>query len=528
MRGVCGRAERRPAAMVAAARRPMAILTAAMGANSVMNVLLLHPEFPDTFWSFKHALRFIRKRASLPPLGLLTVAAMLPPTWSLRLIDLNVRPLRDRDLAWADLVCIGAMIAQRDSAEVVIARCRAAGKAIVAGGPLFTSAHAEFPHVDHFVLNEAELTLPDFLRDFAAGCARRIYTAPQFADMRQSPTPRWELAELNRYGSMSVQFSRGCPFDCEFCDVTAKFGHSPRTKSADQIVAELDALYVRGWRGPVFFVDDNLIGNKRVLKTELLPALIAWQRRPHGGFPFYTEASINLADDAEMMGMMRDAGFDTVFVGIETPDATALAECNKRQNVGRDLIADVKKIQRAGMQVQGGFIVGFDTDTPAIFQRQIEFIQRSGIVTAMVGLLNALPDTKLYARLKREGRLVGQSSGNNVDGTVNFRPRMPVPQLLAGYKTILKRIYAPRAYYARVRTFLREYRAPRITAPLSWRHAFAVALSSVRLGIFGRERFLYWRLLVWTLFHRPALLQLAVTLAIYGHHFRRCCKFVEA
>jgi radical SAM superfamily enzyme YgiQ (UPF0313 family) len=493
-----------------------------------LQVLLVYPEFPDTFWSFKHALKFIRKRASLPPLGLLTVAAMLPRAWQLKLVDLNVRALRERDLAWADVVCISAMIAQRPSAQQVIARCRAAGKTIIAGGPLFTSAHAEFPEVDHFVLNEAEVTLPEFLRDFARGTARRVYSSAGFAALSETPVPRWELAEVRRYGSMSVQYSRGCPFDCEFCDVTAKFGHAPRTKTAGQIIAELDALADAGWRGPVFFVDDNLIGNKRALKADLLPALIAWQRRRRSRFPFYTEASINLADDAELMRLMADAGFDTVFIGIETPDAAALAECNKRQNQGRDLIADVKRIQGAGLQVQGGFIVGFDTDAPSIFQRQVDFIQKSGIVTAMVGLLNALPDTKLHARLQREGRLRGDSTGNNVDGTMNFSPRMPAAQLLEGYKSILRRIYAPRPYYQRVRTFLRAYRRPRVSAPLSWRHGVALALSSVRLGVIGRERFQYWRLMLWTLFHRPALLQLAVTLSIYGHHFRKCCDAIGA
>ncbi len=492
-----------------------------------MNALLLYPEFPDTFWSFKHALKFIRKRASLPPLGLLTVAALLPREWKLRLVDVNVRRLKDAELAWADVVCIGAMIAQKASATELIARCRAAGKIVIAGGPLFTSAADEFPDVDHFVLNEAELTLPEFLADFAQGRARRVYATPAFAEIRSSPVPRWDLAKLRDYGSMAVQFSRGCPFDCEFCDVTAKFGHAPRTKSAPQIIAELEGLHAHGWRGPVFFVDDNLIGNKRVLRTELLPALITWQRERRSRFPLYTEASINLADDPELMNLMSEAGFDTVFVGIETPDAGSLAECNKRQNTGRDLIADVKRIQRAGLQVQGGFIVGFDHDGPSIFQRQVEFIQKSGIVTAMVGLLNALPDTKLHARLKREGRLLATSTGNNVDGTVNFVPRMPTTELVAGYMTILRRIYAPKPYYQRVRTFLREYRRPRITAPVHWRHAMALALSSVRLGVIGRERIQYWRLMLWTILHRPALLQLAVTLAIYGHHFRRCCALIR-
>lgn len=489
-----------------------------------MKVLLVHPEFPDTFWSFKHALKFIRKRAALPPLGLLTVAALLPRDWELRLADLNTGPLKDRDLEWPDLVFVGAMIAQRASVVKLIARCRAAGKTVVGGGPLFTSAHEEFPEVDHFVLNEAELTLPGFLADLEAGRAKRIYTTSAFADIRKSPVPRWDLASVHSYGSLSLQFSRGCPFDCEFCDVTAKFGHRPRTKSASQVLAELDRLSDLGWQGSVFFVDDNLIGNKQQLKKELLPALIGWQKTKSKRFPFYTEASINLADDEELMSLMAEAGFDTVFVGIETPDEASLAECNKRQNQKRDMIADIKRMQRHGLQVQGGFIVGFDSDEPGIFQRQVEFIQKSGIVTAMVGLLNALPGTRLYERLKGEGRLLGRTSGNNADGTTNFASTMPAEQLFEGYRMILRRIYSPGPYYERIRTLLREYRRPLVLAPFNWRSGLALALSSVRLGVIGRERFQYWRLLFWTLFHRPALLDLAITLSIYGYHFRRCSK----
>jgi radical SAM superfamily enzyme YgiQ (UPF0313 family) len=488
-----------------------------------LNALLVYPEFPDTFWSFKHALKFVWRRASLPPLGLLTVAAMLPRSWRIRLVDLNVRPLTGRDLEWADLVFISAMIVQRPSVEALLARCRAAGKTVVGGGPLFTSAQGDFPTVGHFVLNEGEITLPGFLADWEHGSARRVYATDQFADIRLSPAPQWGLLDLRRYGSMAVQYSRGCPFDCEFCDVTAKFGHRPRVKSAEQIVEELDGLHRSGWRGAVFFVDDNLIGNKHALKTDLLPALIEGQRGRRWRFHFYTEASINLADDGDLMRLMAEAGFDTVFIGIETPSAEALAECNKRQNQDRDLVADVKRIQRAGLQVQGGFIVGFDSDGPGIFQRQVEFIQKSGIVTAMVGLLNALPGTRLYARLQREGRLMGRTSGDNADGTMNFVPRMPAEQLVEGYRTILRHIYAPGPYYQRVRTFLREYRRPRIAAPLSWRHGLAVGWSGVRLGMVGRERFQFWRLLGWTAFHRPRLLPFAVTFAIYGHHFRKCC-----
>jgi radical SAM superfamily enzyme YgiQ (UPF0313 family) len=488
-----------------------------------MNVLLLYPEFPDTFWSFKHALKFIRKKASLPPLGLLTVAAMLPADWPKRLVDVNVRKLRQTDLDWADVVFISAMIAQRDSARDLAARCRAAGKTIVAGGPLFTLAHEQFPQVDHFVLDEAEATLPEFLRDFERHTARRVYASPTLPDIRQTPPPLWELADIRRYASMSVQFSRGCPFDCEFCNITAMFGHRPRTKTTAQVIAELDGLYRAGWRGAVFFVDDNFIGNKRALKEELLPALIQWQKAGRRT-PFYTEASINLADDAELMRLMVEAGFNQVFVGIETPEETGLAECNKRQNQKRDLVADVKRIQRAGLEVQGGFIVGFDSDTPTIFARQIEFIQQSGIVTAMVGLLQAIPGTKLHQRLKGEGRLLGQTTGNNLDGTTNFIPRMNRETLRQGYKSLMGHLYAPGPYYRRVRTFLREYRRPKISRSLNWCSFRAFLHANLRLGIFGSERFHYWGLLFWTFFRRPSLFPLAVTFSIYGHHFRKSCR----
>jgi len=488
-----------------------------------MNILLVYPEFPDTFWSFKHALKFIRKEASLPPLGLLTVAAMLPQEWEKRLIDVNVTKLGDKDLEWADYVFVSAMTVQRDSTRQIVSRCRQAGVKTVAGGPIFVSEHEQFEEVDHFVLNEAEITLPLFLADLERGRARRIYTTTEFPDIQKTPAPLWELVDLKRYAGMCIQFSRGCPFNCEFCNVTALFGHKPRTKAAEQIVAELDSLYDLGWRGSVFFVDDNFIGNKRVLKTELLPALVEWQK-DKDGIPFNTEVSINLADDEELMQLMVDAGFDTVFVGVETPDEESLTECSKKQNKNRDLVEDVKRIQRAGLQVQGGFIVGFDSDTPSIFQRQIDFIQRSGIVTAMVGLLQAPPGTQLYERLKREGRLRGGITGDNVDGTTNIIPRMNLDTLRDGYRRIMESIYSPKKYYERVRTFLREYKPPKIKPPLDCQHVLAFFRSIVRLGILGKERFHYWGLLLWTLFHRPKLFPEAVTFAIYGYHFRKVCE----
>ncbi len=488
-----------------------------------MNVLLIYPEFPDTFWSFKHALEFIGKRSALPPLGLLTVAAMLPRDWSLRLVDTNVRKLQTEDLAWADCAFISAMVVQRASAHQVVTRCKEAGLRVVAGGPLFNSEHPQFASVDHFILNEAELVLPSFLDDLARGQPKRIYASAQFADLRQTPTPLWHLLDLKRYASMGLQLTRGCPFNCDFCNVTALFGHRVRIKRSAQIIAELDSLYAMGWRGEVFFVDDNFIGNKSFLKTDLLPALLQWRQRRRG-FLFFTEASINLADDQALMEQMVAAGFNKVFIGIETPDENCLAECSKGQNRNRDLVADVKRIQRAGLQVQGGFIVGFDHDRPSIFQRQIDFIQKSGIVTAMVGLLQAPAGTRLYERMQREGRLRAESSGDNVDGTTNIIPAMSMETLKAGYRSILDHIYAPAPYYQRIRTFLREYRVPRVRGRLTFAHVLALVRSTYRLGIVGRERVHYWKLLLWTQFRCPRLLPDAIVLAIYGFHFRKICE----
>lgn len=487
-----------------------------------MKTLLLYPSFPDTFWSFKHALKFIRKRSAFPPLGLLTVAAMLPDNWPKRLIDLNVTPLTEKDLAWADSVFVSAMAVQRESASQAIMRCKGAGLNIVAGGPLFTDEHGTFERVDHFVLNEAELTLPPFVRDLERGRPRRLYQTAEFADLYQTPAPLWELIDMKRYAAMSIQFSRGCPFNCDFCNITALLGHRTRHKTAAQIITELNGLYDHGWRGNIFFVDDNFIGNKKYLKAELLPALIDWHKDKKS-IRFNTEATVTLADDRPLMEMMVAAGFDSVFIGIETPAEEGLAECNKNQNKNRNLVESVKQIQRTGLQVQGGFIVGFDSDTPSIFQSQIDFIQKSGIVTAMVGLLNAPPGTRLYNRLKQEGRLAGLMSCNT-DGTTNIIPRMDLKALSDGYKRIMGHIYSPKIYYERVRTFLREYKAPKSHLPFNIHDLMAFFRSCIRLGVFGKERFQYWKLLVWTLRKRPELLSLAITFAIYGHHFRKVCE----
>ncbi|HHP7234359.1 MAG TPA: B12-binding domain-containing radical SAM protein [Desulfobacterales bacterium] len=488
-----------------------------------MNILLIYPKFPDTFWSFSYALPFIGKKAAFPPLGLITVAALLPEQFQIRLVDLNVEALGDADLAWADMAFISAMAVQRKSAVHVIDRCKAKGLKVVAGGPLFTAQPCDFGQVDHLVLDEAEVTLPAFIADLANGCPQRIYNADGYPDIHQSPIPLWGLIDTRRYASLNIQYSRGCPFNCDFCNITALFGHTPRTKTPQQVVAELDVIYQAGWRGNIFFVDDNFIGNKRSLKEHLLPALIQW-RKNKKGCVFFTEASINLADDPELMDMMVQAGFDTVFIGIESPDEICLAECRKTQNQNRNLLQNIKIIQRTGLQVTGGFIVGFDSDTAATFRRQIEFIQKSGIVSAMVGILNAPPGTRLFERLYRENRVVEKFSGDNVDGSTNIVPKMGLDRLLEGYRSIMAHIYSPRHYYRRVRTLLAEFGTLPAQAPLDYQRVLAIFRSGIRLGILGKERFNFWHLLFWTLLRKPKLLPLAVTLAIYGYHYRRICE----
>jgi len=485
-----------------------------------MKILLINPDIPLTFWSFKNALKFISKKAVLPPLGLLTVAAMLPRHWETKLIDMTTTKLRDRDIRWADYVFITAMLIQRKSADQVIERCKKIGTKVVAGGPLFTSLPEQYAHVDHLVLKEAELTLPLFIRDLQESCPSQLYNTHEKADLHQTPIPLWSLIDTKKYLLMCIQYSRGCPFDCDFCDVTRLFGHMIRTKTTDQVLDELETLYSLGWRDEVFFVDDNFIGNKTRLKTELLPAVIDWMKSKQYPFSFNTQASINLADDEELMELMVKAGFDCVFIGIETPNEESLSECNKVQNKGRDLVSCIKKIQKSGMQVQGGFILGFDSDKPSVFDGLIQFIQQSGVVTAMVGLLNAPRGTRLYHRLMTENRLSEAATGDNTDFSMNFVPKMAIEDLLRGYRKVVSTIYSPRNYYDRVLTFFREYK-PGKNNKVRFRFCDIRAfLKSIwRLGIIGEGRLSYWKLIFWSL-RRPRYLHLAVTLAICGFHFR--------
>lgn len=489
-----------------------------------MNVLLVYPQIPETFWSFKHALRFASRRAAFPPLGLLTVAAMLPATWDKKLVDMNATRLSERDLKWADYVFISAMVAQQDSAREVIRRSKALGKKVVAGGPLFRRGYESFGFegVDHLVIGEAEELMPHLVRDIEDGCAAALYEALDRPDVTRSPVPMWALVNPRHYEMMSLQYSRGCPFNCEFCDIVLMNGHVPRTKNSCQVLAELDALYEYGWRGSVFFTDDNFIGNKRKLKEEVLPAIVSWNRRNGYRFSFFTEASINLADDEELMHLMSDAGFDVVFVGIESPNEDSLVECNKIPNAHRDLLADVKTIQRHGMQVQGGFIVGFDEDPPSIFRTQINFIQRSGIVSAMVGMLMAPPGTRLYERMRAQGRLLPWGTGNNTDGSTNIVPKMGLERLVNGYRQVMATIYSPGEYYDRIRTFFREYE-PRRTRKMSYspRYIGALLRCMWTVGVRQRGRAEFWRLFAWTLRHKPRCFHLYITFAIQGYHYRR-------
>lgn len=489
-----------------------------------MNVLLINPPTPDTFWSFKHVLRFVSKRAAFPPLGLMTVAAGLPADWQLKLVDMNVTHLCDNDLRWADYVMLTAMIVHQESVAGIVERCHQFAKPVIAGGPLFTTCHVDFPDIDHFVLGEVEELMPQVVEDMRRGTLDAVYTASSRPDITKVPPPRWDLIDLGCYVTMSVQFSRGCPFDCEFCDIVAMNGRVPRTKDPAQLVAELEQLRRRGWQDMVFIVDDNFIGNRRQARA-LLTEIIEWRTRTGTSIGFLTEASANLADDPELCQLMVRAGFQKVFVGFETPATESLHECGKTQNCRRDLAESVRILQRAGLEVMGGFIVGFDHDPSDIFKRQFDFIQRCGVVTAMVGLLTALPQTRLYRRLMQEGRLETQSTGNNTQATLNFRPVLSREYLINGYRDLMKRLYEPRHYYRRIHTFFEHCRRTTAsTRRLSPSDIQAFFKSLWLLGVWHPGRIAYWRFCFTTLLKQPRHFHQALELAIVGHHFRRVAR----
>ncbi len=486
-----------------------------------MKALFIYPEVPDTFWSFKHALSFTSKKAAFPPLGLLTVAAMAPDSWEKRVVDMNVRPLEDADLIWADYAFISAMIVQRPSVEMVVRRCKEHGVKVVAGGPYFTTSGDDFSLIDHLVLNEAEITFKEFLKDLSMNKAKRVYRSDDKPDLALTPVPAWELINMKDYDSMLVQFSRGCPFDCEFCDITLLNGRKQRTKKTEQFINEIDDLYSRGWRGSLFVVDDNFIGIKPRVKA-MLKELVKWMDAHGRPFHFFTEASLNLTDDPNLMHLMASAGFNKVFVGIETPVKESLKEAHKVQNLKKDLVDAVRILQQNGMEVMGGFIIGFDSDPDEIFDIQIDFIQKSGITIAMVGLLEVLPGTKLYMRMKTQGRLLSKSTGNNMDGHLNFVPLMDKNKLEAGYRRVLKTIYSPKAYYERCITFLKHYNLKTVSK-INASSLIAFLKSVWRIGIMNEAnmRLYYWKLLLRSLFINPKAFGEAVRMAIVGVHFRK-------
>jgi radical SAM superfamily enzyme YgiQ (UPF0313 family) len=486
-----------------------------------MKILLIYPQYPDSFWSFKHALKFISKKAAVPPLGLITVSAMLPKSWEKKLVDMNVSKLDVDDIILADYVFISAMYIQKDSVNEIIKECVKQKTKIVAGGPLFTQEYKNYPQIDYFVLNEAEITLPQFLADLLIGQPGKVYKTDQFADLSLSPVPDYHLLQMKKYAFMSIQVSRGCPYSCDFCEITSLLGHKVRMKNTGQTMNELEALYKLNWRGSVSIVDDNFIGKKKEIKENLLPVLKKWTQKRKYPFVFNVQSSIDLADDKELMSVLVETGFTSAFIGIETPDEVSLCSCNKVQNKNRNLLECIKTIQNSGLQVSGGFIVGFDSDTPSVFQRQIDFIQKSGIVSAMVGILNAPKNTKLYQRLETENRLTVEATGNNTDTSMNFVPKMDYNELIDGYKTIINNIYTIKPYYKRIRQlFLNYNKIQKNRNTINFLFLAAFLKSVLIIGIINRGRGEYWKLLFWTLFKRPGLLTDAITFAVYGYHFR--------
>ncbi len=493
-----------------------------------LKALLVYPEIPPTYWGFNYALPFIGTKSSNPPLGLLTVAALLPPEYEPTLVDMNVRPLEESDVARADVVFCSAMIIQKQSFQRVADLCRRLRKPLVAGGPYPTASHEQIQGVTHFVLNEAEVTLPPFLEDFALGKARPVYTDSTRPDIADTPPPRFDMLDLKAYSAMALQYSRGCPHNCEFCDITELFGRYPRTKTPVQFVNEMDQLYATGYRGAVFIVDDNFIGNRRNVR-KLLPEVARWQEERGHPFSFFTEATVSLGNDQDLMDLMVEAGFNMVFLGIETPVNKTLVAVHKNHNVKSDMQACVRRIQSSGLEVSSGFIVGFDDDPPDIFDRQIRFIQDAAIPSAMVGLLTAVPGTDLYRRLEAEHRLTGASSGNNTfDFRLNFRPRMDTGKLLEGYKRVISEIYRPKRYFERCLAYLKTVQpSPHYSRRIRGKEIRAFVMS-LFVQTFSRYGWHYWRFLIRAFLTRPKLLAESVTMAIKGHHFFKITRSVLA
>ncbi len=485
--------------------------------------LLLYPETPTTYWSMKYLLKHLGKKAAFAPLGIITIAAMLPENYEPVVCDLNVSPINDSEIASADIIFISSMIVQKESLQNLINRCKSFNKIVVAGGPYPTTSHEKIKGVDYFLLGEAENIFTEFINDYEKGIAKKYYYGNDRPDIFNTPIPRFDLLQTNNYVTMAIQYSRGCPFNCEFCDIIEMFGRKPRTKSVTQFISELDALYNHGYRGPLFIVDDNFIGNKKSVR-ELLPKLIQWQKVRDYPFILSTEASVNLSEDDLLMDAMVKAGFVKVFLGIETPVEECLITAQKQQNTKTSLLESVRKIQNKGIDISSGFIVGFDNDPHNIFDLQIDFIQSSGIPQAMVGLLQALPNTQLYRRLEVEGRMLDESDGNNTHSLeLNFKPIMDSETLVKGYKRVLQTIYSPEAYFKRSLdqiTFvptMRHFKAA-FTRDM-FIYYIRVFLFSIFRQTFSSYSITYWKFLFKVLFRNPKNFPKAIRSAFVGHHF---------
>lgn len=486
-----------------------------------MNILLVWPKMSEGFWAYPHVIWVMGKRAVHPPLGLITVADLLPRDWNQRLVDLNITQLTDADLAWADIVFISAMVSQEQSAQEVISRCKRAGAKIAAGGPLFHFRHHRLDAVDHLILNEAELTLPLFLRDLRHNAPKSIYTIEAYADLSETSIPRWELLDLQKYAIMDIQSSRGCPYHCEFCSIAGILGRKFRRKSSQQVINEMSNLYQLGWKGLIYFCDDNFVGNRKFLKTDLLPAISTWRENKKDIF-FATSASIDLADDPELMDLMARVGFESVFVGIETMNEEGLKETGKVQNLERDLMASVKNIQRAGLEVSAGFIVGFDHDTPDIFSQLLSFIQISGIAVVQLAPLNAREGSDLFKRLKKEKRILKERYFIDfTSGETNFIPKMGTETLQDGFRQIIRTIYSADNYCARVKLFLEEIKSPPIRISPFLYGFLPIVKALYILLIKDKDRKHYGKLLFWTLWNRPAMIGKILKLAVVGVNFRK-------
>lgn len=505
-----------------------------------MKALLVYPEFSSSgFWNYGEVCRLMGARYPASPLGMITLAALLPADWHLRLIDQNTAPLEDADIDWADLVFIGGMLPQQSRSLRLIDRVHSRGKKVVAGGPDPTSQPHLYRTADYLVLGEAEGSIPLFLEDLAKGIPSGEYVPDHRPDMSESPVPRFDLLGLGDYLMIGIQFSRGCPFNCEFCDIIELYGREPRTKSPQQIVAELDALYGLGYRGHVDFVDDNFIGHKGKAK-EILRAVKAWSEEHGHPFFYSTEASINLADDDELLGLMRDLDFRYVFIGIESADEEVLASAHKRQNLNRDIVDDLHKIYAHGIIVNGGFILGFDDESNASARKMADIIDRGNIVMSMVGLLFALPNTQLTRRLRMEARLLDDAAhqresleSTQVDQTtsgLNFVTKRPRAEVIGDFLYVLKEAYSTRAYFDRCLR-LGEAVAVHYKFKPSWgrriRYGAAFLKTAAKLGLRPSTSYYFWRNLFLILLRRISSIEAVVNLMAMYLHFGRQSKFIS-